>query len=315
MKKILFFGVVLLTIFSFNSVLGQPPLLSPDFYGTGSWNADSLGNHRAVINVDKPADVVLAHIPWRRRDFHPELKGIFIVEASSGKLVQNILPLQINREYGDILFQPLNGPGQYDVYFLKYKPDGKSNYPKIKYPRFSSSASPDWLSKAETAKQHLKDLPHASLVQFQSVDEFNSFYPMELIASKDEVTSLIRKNASSDYLVFSESRDHSIRMTTDLPAKWISDGPWKDFSTKAKKGEYLTFQLGIYAVKKNIRDIKISFSPLKQGGRTVVPRRGRGIAPGGYSRLVERHPSDPGDRRPLWPGFQGIHPVDGQGGV
>ena len=38
-------------------------------YGTGVWNADSLGNHRVVVSVDQPSDAVLALIQWRRKDF------------------------------------------------------------------------------------------------------------------------------------------------------------------------------------------------------------------------------------------------------
>ena len=36
-------------------------------FGTGVWDADRLGNHRAVIFVAEAADAVWVRIPWRRR--------------------------------------------------------------------------------------------------------------------------------------------------------------------------------------------------------------------------------------------------------
>ena len=50
-------------------------------YGVGAWNADSLGNHRVVVSVDKKADAVLAKIEWRRRDQNPEAKNLIVVDA------------------------------------------------------------------------------------------------------------------------------------------------------------------------------------------------------------------------------------------
>ena len=142
MKALLLIFMLLISLGAIDHVQGQTANPGASLYGTGIWNPDSLGNHRVVMNVEKKSDVVFAHIPWRRRDVHPELKSIFIVEASTGKLVQNILPLTVNREYGDVLFQPA-APGQYFIYYLKYKADGKSNYPKIKYP---FSAEIEWAS-------------------------------------------------------------------------------------------------------------------------------------------------------------------------
>ena len=36
------------------------------------WDADTLGNHRYLVQVDAPAAAVRVVIPWRRRDAHPE---------------------------------------------------------------------------------------------------------------------------------------------------------------------------------------------------------------------------------------------------
>jgi hypothetical protein len=83
-------------------------------HGTASWDADTLGNHRAVVRVHANADAVSIHLPWRRRDLHPEDKEILVHDAH-GARVTNVFRVQINREFGDLVFQPVSGPGEYYV--------------------------------------------------------------------------------------------------------------------------------------------------------------------------------------------------------
>src|SRR5512143_1056166 len=99
----LLFGIVFIA-----GVAGRPALAQQPAYGVGSWPADSLGNQRVVLRVDAAAPAVRAHIPWRRRDRHPELKRI-LVRTAGGERVTNLLPLAINREYGDLAFEPSAG--------------------------------------------------------------------------------------------------------------------------------------------------------------------------------------------------------------
>ncbi len=302
---IILFFLTGLSIFSF----GQTNSLNPELFGTGNWDADSLGNHRVVVRVNEKSDMVLAHIEWRRRDSQPEKKNIIIVEAATGKRITNVLPLTINREYGDILFKPETAPGNYYIYYLKYKSSGRSNYPKNTYPPFEQLSSPDWLIKAEAAKNNLKSISKTSLVQFQSVDAFNSFYPMEIIATKAEVSNLIKKNSKSSYLTFPEVRENSIRMTTDLPAKWISEGASTEFSAKALKGEYFTFQIGLYAVKAKAENLKMTFSGLSKSGKTIIsPDKFTCFNLGGidwegkpFAKIVD---VEKGKVQPLWVGVQ-----------
>lgn len=83
-------------------------------YGVGAWNADSLGNHRVVVSVDKKADAVLAKIEWRRRDQNPEAKNLIVVDAATGKRITNVCRFGINRESGEVVFQPQTVPGDKD---------------------------------------------------------------------------------------------------------------------------------------------------------------------------------------------------------
>ena len=54
--------------------------------GNNAWNPDSLGNHRVVLQFQGAGKIAHAKIDWRRRDEHPELKGIIIQDAN-GKQV------------------------------------------------------------------------------------------------------------------------------------------------------------------------------------------------------------------------------------
>lgn len=286
-----------------------------DLYGTGDWNADSLGNHRVVLRVEKSADVVLAHIPWRRRDLNPEKKGILIVDAKSGQIVNNVFPSAINREFGDILFQPVTIPGEYYVYYIKYFVKGRSNYPTIKYPPFISKAEGSWLIKAKSSAENLAKLPKAEVVQFQSIDQFNSFYPMEIIATHEEVDEIIRKNKGTSYLLFPERRENSIRMTSDIPFKWINDGITNSFSAKALKGEYFTFQVGVFAAQSTIDDIEVEFSGLnKQGKKGIDPGAFTSFNTGGIDwegkQFKKECRVDKGKVQALWIGVQVPENID-----
>jgi hypothetical protein len=247
----------------------------PSYYGTGRWNADSLGNHRVVIKVKEKVDAVVAHIPWRRRDRNPEQKGIYVIDASSGKRILNVTWVNVNREFGDVVFQSMTVPGEYYVYYLLYRAKG-TNYPKGYYLPMEKTADPTWLKAhtlddPENAENVLGSLPEAELVQFQSIDNFNSFYPMEVIATNSEVEHMLKMNRRASYLLFPEDRKDPIKMTTDLPAKWIMDGPRTAFGGFAHKGEFYSFQIGLYAARTNIEGVKASMGDLKRKDGGVIP--------------------------------------------
>lgn len=235
-------------------------------YGTGSWDADKYGNHRAVLHVDAEAEAVAAHIEWRRRDKNPELKNIIIVDGTTGERISNIIRAEINREYGDIVFQPSTAPGDYYVYYMPYVQEGR-NYPKVTYPEPDITVNPDWLKAnrlddAAALSERFKTLPEAGLKEIQSIDEFNSFYPMEVIATKAEVDELLGRYPGVGFLIFPEDRIHPIRMTEDLPQRWIQRGLTDTIEGDASRGEYFPFQIGVYA-RMDIRDIEIEFSNLR----------------------------------------------------
>ncbi|MCM0666309.1 glycoside hydrolase domain-containing protein [Flavobacterium tyrosinilyticum] len=223
--------------------------------GNDSWNPNQLGNHRAVVAFSGSGNVAKTTIEWRRRDTNPELKKI-IVQDASGKEIQNIKTENINRENGTIFFEPISGKGTYYVYYMPYVDEGTANYPKGIYQKPENKADAKWLSNV---KANLKD--NAAVTEIQSVNAFNSFYPMEVIATASETSALVAKNSGNSFLVFPEDREHSIKLKSDLPQRWIQKGVQNSFSDTAMKGEYLAFQLGVYALE-DLKNIKVTFTNL-----------------------------------------------------
>ena len=66
------------------------------------WKADSLGNHRVVVQFQGEGDVAKVVIPWRRKDHDPQDKRIIVEDARTGQEIMNIKSGLINREYGEI---------------------------------------------------------------------------------------------------------------------------------------------------------------------------------------------------------------------
>jgi len=243
----------------------------PSLYGTGVWNADSLGNHRVVFSVDQPSDAVLALIQWRRKDFNPENKDLIVIDAKTGKRITNVCRFQINREKGEIVFQPQTVPGDYYIYYLKNISSGSKYYPTVTYPGFEETASAEWKKANRLTGKKAPELPQATVKQFQAINEFHSFYPMEVIATAKEKDNLLKSQPEDPYILFTEDRRYPIRMTTDLPYKWIEDNRHDSFEGTADKGEYYTFQIGLWAARKDVNHLKLTYSALvnSQTGESI----------------------------------------------
>lgn len=258
MKQLLF---TLFCLFAYSSLQAQA-VPTDELYGVGIWNADSLGNHRVIVSVDKPADAVLATIDWRRRDLNPEAKNLIVVDAATGERITNVCRFTIDREQGEVVFQPQTVPGEYYIYYLKNVMSGSPYYPTVNYPAFENTASADWVKKNKLSGKKAPALPAAKVVQFQAINELNSFYPMEVIATSNETARLLKEHPGEKYILFTEDRKFPIRMTTDIPYKWIADNRHDFFYGQADKGEYYVFQLGVWAARSNVENLHVDFSAL-----------------------------------------------------
>ena len=240
-------------------------------YSTGVWNEDSLGYHRIVIQNNISADAVYVEIPWRRRDKDPESKAVILTGSEPEKKIDNIIRISSDNEKGSFVFQPVNGAGEYYLYYLPGQMEGPDNYPRVNYPPPEQTADNAWIELHNlNDSSSVSLLPRAQVKAIQARNEFNSFYPMEIIATGEEIYKLLSHYPDKTYLLFPEDRQHPIRMYDYLPYKWTREGPSETIEGKADRGEYFTFQLGIYPFKDDINDIDISFTDLKGSGNNLI---------------------------------------------
>jgi len=264
-----------LTNLSAQSTTSKTSLEVPYNNCNNCWDRDSLGNHRAVVQVNDNASWVKLVLPWRRRDADPQNKRIIIQDAQTNSLVSEAITIYANRESGEIHFKPISGKGKYFVYYMPYKNEGRSNYPKGVY--------------LKPIVNNIVDAPTngtAQVVSFESIDSLNSFYPMEVIATAAETKSFIAKaisgfkNASSNsnnssssnglsFIVIPEDRSFPIKMNQDVPSRWIH-ADLSQFNGTADKGEWYAFQLGIFALQ-NTHQLTVQFSDLKSSNGGSIP--------------------------------------------
>ena len=228
------------------------------------WNSDSLGNHRAIIKVSTDAQWVKALVEWRRRDNNPQDKRIIIQDAQTGKNITDYKVISADKIMGEINFKPTSGKGTYYIYYLPYKNEGRSNYPKGVYLKPIISNVVDSMASGVV-----------TVSAFQSIDTLNSFYPMEVVASNNEIAKFVNnsktnfpKVANNPFIAIPEDRLYPIKMTKDLPLKWMQQDITK-LKGIADKGEWYAFQIGIYA-QKETNDISVRFTDLKSANGNTI---------------------------------------------
>ncbi len=285
-------------------------------YGTGNWSADAfdpLGNHRAVVRVASRADAVLVRIFWRRHDVDPEKKNIVLLHAATKAELKNVVRLDINREFGELVFQPQYGPGEYLVYYLPTDGPGRSkNYPVITYPPPVLTADNAWMERHQLGHleaQKRREFPQAQVAQFQSVDDFNSFFPMGVIATEAERERLLHGNREGTLLLFPEDRTRSIRMTNDLPHLWVTRGLHKPFQGTAERDEYYVMQIGAYAARRDLENLKLSYGEFRTRlGASLSPSAWTCFNTGGVDWSGQAFTRElsvvQGRIQPLWLGLQ-----------
>jgi hypothetical protein len=236
-------------------------------YGFATWPVAGLGNHRAYIYVTEEADAVRVRIPWRRRDASPEKKAIVVIDATTDKKIKNVVPVRINREFGELVFQPPTAPGEYFIYYMPCNIVGNWWHPSTQYLPAVSTADPEWIKRCGLKPEDLerggwRSLPRAQVRQIQARTEFDRIDPMEVIATAKETEELCTRHSEKDFILFPEDRRFPIRMTDDLPLRWITKGPANVFHGRPCRGEFFTFQIGVYAHRQPLEEIGITYTDL-----------------------------------------------------
>ena len=229
-----------------------------------------------MVRVAENARFVQIRIPWRRRDANPQDKEIIVVDAKTNQRVANVVRIDINREFGWLLFEPPTAPGEYYVYYMPFRNEGSWYFPTAKYLPPTETATAAWLTAAKMLAARLQRgeagaIPTATVVEIQAINDFHRFDPMEVIATAQEMKQLLAANADRPYLLFAEDRKFPIRMADDLPQRWIKTGPSMSFSGSACRGEFYAFQIGVYASQQRLEGLGVEFGDLTLSSGKHIP--------------------------------------------
>lgn len=232
---------------------------------------DMKGNHRAVVKINKSdLNAVVATIPWRRPDLRPETKKVVVYGVKTGKEVLNVKVLEFSSEKGKIAFQPQVGETGYYVYYLPYKfrkgwDDARYGEPWNDYLGPNYTTDPKWVALVEKNKARLSE---AKVERIESRSAFEAFSSMGLIATQKEIASILEKH-KDDYLVYTEDRLFPIRLPYTIPARWVKKAPALSFEGNAAKNEYYTWQIGLWAVKNDVKNVRVTFTDFTSGNQRI----------------------------------------------
>ncbi|NKI27860.1 hypothetical protein HCG49_14950 [Arenibacter sp. 6A1] len=266
-----------------------------------------LGNHRAILEVPKKAQAVKLKFSWRRHDKSIDKRKFIIINAKTGDTIENIHRIDVDNEKCELVFGPAE-KGEYHFYYLPFKPDPEWGY--YRYGYLEQEKSPDQLWVANNRlnnEKQLRKLPKATCTEIQARMEFDSFYPMEVVATQEELEQFV-SSSDSDYIAIPEDRKYPIRMRDYLPLKWIKDGIPHQFKGSAKRHEYYAFQVGIYASKKSLENVRLEFSGFKSSNGDTLPQSAftcfntHGVDPYGKP-FIKQVDVVKGRVQPLWVGI------------
>lgn len=240
---------------------------------------ETYGNHRAIINIGKPASAVEINFLWRRHDSSTEKHKMLVVNAETGKAIDNIFRVSVNNEKCELVFGPVEKAGIYYFYYLPAITPGGAQGQGRERPSREYAAQegvPDSLWILKHGLNHpsgkFRGVDKATITEIQARTDFDSFYPMEVIATQGEKKTYLNKYTGA-YLVFPEDRAYPVRMFDALPSRWMQKTPGGEFSGTAGKNEYYAFQLAVFASHASIQDIKVIFTDLKdQSGHQITSK-------------------------------------------
>lgn len=224
---------------------------------------ESLGNHRAILQIDESSEVFTLDFDWRRPDRNIDETCFLILHAETGDTVQNIKRVDVSAEKCKLMFGPAV-KGLYYFYYLPYKVvHGYGSY-NGDYIAKEKVPDPVWLTEID----RVKDIPQALVTKVESRTKFDSFYPMEVTATGIEKEQYMKKYRTPLYL-FPEDRTNPIRMRDHLPLKWMDQPQGQVFRGMAAPNEYYTFQIGLWAGRGEVNKISYKASALQCGAERI----------------------------------------------
>ena len=233
-----------------------------------AWQADGLGNHRAVVRVAETGGVARALLTWRRVDPQPEIKRVLVKHAATGAEAAHVVARNVTAESGEVFFSPSAGAGEYFLYYLPYR-ERKGSSEGRHQPKWNDYFPPDyadgetWLRGGDApAAVPSPRLTDAEVLRFESRTPFEAWTPTGLRATAEE-TAAVRRAHPENPVVFTEDRVNPIHPASWLPAKWAKGTEARDtFAGTALKDEYYVWQIALWTPGGALEGVKVTFSDL-----------------------------------------------------
>ncbi len=91
---------------------------------------------------------------------------------------------------------------------------------------------------------------------------------MNQSASPAALKGFLARYPGKLFFTFPETREHPIRMLDSVPEVWLQRGASQmvNFSGTPQPGEYYVFQVGVFAARAGLKDIKVLVTPMKGDG-------------------------------------------------
>ncbi|MEG1861483.1 MAG: DUF6067 family protein [Bacteroidaceae bacterium] len=240
-------------------------------HSDSTWNVNTRGNHRAIVWIKQSKEpIALVDIDWRRPDLRVNEKKVIVVNATTGKEIQNVAVLDLKNERGRIAFETLGNGGKYYIYYMPYHYiDGC--YEARHQPYFSPYLKPEYAASKEWRTLANKKAETLIAVKADTIESrlLHDFWsPMGIIATASECAAL-SATEKGNFMLFTEDRAFPIRLPQAIPYRWAERGSKSSFEGDALRNEYYTWQIGIWANQKEVKDVKVTFSNLRNGNSII----------------------------------------------
>ncbi len=234
----------------------------------GAW-PQTLGNHRWTFQVTAPG-IWRVRVPWRRTDPDPAGRGMRLL-TEAGAEVPALLRLRVDAEVADLAFEA-PAAGAYHLHPFLHTLQGSPNYPRaIPVPREAAPPAA-WLARTGLRAgdpTSAAGLPQVGEVRYEARRPEDAFHTLDLGATSEEQEAL-RARRPEPFLAFVADRRTPLRQTRVLPAVWAR-ATAQGFRGSAQPGEHYPFQVGVWAARRPVVDLQITFPDLVGPAGVKVP--------------------------------------------
>lgn len=152
-------------------------------------------------------------LPWRRRDLAPETKDVRLLHYLNSKFTEIDYHqiLSLSGDEATIAFEPTEGPGYYQFYYLPYLNNNQRYGQKDKYWLPSNSTCGPSHNQTCTWVPPSKLIPVTSKIKFEAETTWDLFTRMEVAATTEEMRRLHVRYGEEAFLLFGATAKDVVR--------------------------------------------------------------------------------------------------------